>query len=223
MIEIKALNKIFYENTKKEFYALKNINLQINKASCILLKGLSGSGKSTLLSIIGSMQRPTSGAVYYEKEIISKLPDLLASTFRAKHIGFIFQNYNLFDELSVEENVSLPLFVLGLSFNQIEKKVIKALKDANIFDKKEELLRNLSGGEKQRCAIARAMVNDPEIILCDEPTASLDYDNSMIFINTIKELKTLGKTIVIATHDPIFFDLDFVDKIVELKNGMIFE
>ena len=100
---------------------------------------------------------------------------------------------------------------------------LKALELANINHKKDELVYNLSGGEKQRCAIARAMVNNPEIILCDEPTANLDYDNSIIFIETLKKLKALNKTIIVATHDPIFDNLDFVDNIVHIKNGMICE
>ncbi|MFW2555249.1 ABC transporter ATP-binding protein [Aliarcobacter butzleri] len=223
MIKIKNLNKVFYENTNKEFYALKDINLNIKKSSCVVLKGVSGSGKSTLLSLIATLQKPTSGEIVIEDESIAKLPDFHASNFRARKIGFIFQSFNLFNELSVKDNISLPLIPLGFSQKQIDEKVISTLKLANILHKKDELVSNLSGGEKQRCAIARALVNDCEIILCDEPTANLDYENSKNFIEILKELKELKKTIIIATHDPIFDNLDFVDSEILIKNGQICE
>ncbi|WP_323657896.1 ABC transporter ATP-binding protein [Aliarcobacter butzleri] len=223
MIKIKNLNKIFYENTNKEFYALKDINLNIKKSSCVVLKGVSGSGKSTLLSLIATLQKPTSGEIVVENESIAKLPDFHASNFRARKIGFIFQSFNLFNELSVKDNISLPLIPLGFSQKQIDEKVISTLKLANILHKKDELVSNLSGGEKQRCAIARALVNNCEIILCDEPTANLDYENSKNFIEILKELKELKKTIIIATHDPIFDNLDFVDSEIFIKNGQICE
>ncbi|MCG3653972.1 ABC transporter ATP-binding protein [Aliarcobacter butzleri] len=223
MIKIKNLNKIFYENTNKEFYALKDINLNIKKSSCVVLKGVSGSGKSTLLSLIATLQKPTSGEIVVENESIAKLPDFHASNFRARKIGFIFQSFNLFNELSVKDNISLPLIPLGFSQKQIDEKVISTLKLANILHKKDELVSNLSGGEKQRCAIARALVNNCEIILCDEPTANLDYENSKNFIEILKELKELKKTIIIATHDPIFDNLDFVDFEILIKNGQICE
>lgn len=223
MIKIENLNKIFNENTKREFHALKNINLEIADSSCIILKGISGSGKSTLLSIIGTLLKPTSGNIQIDNENIAKFPDLHASNFRAKKLGFIFQSYNLFNTLSVKDNVSISLIPLGFNQKQIDEMSLKALELANINHKKDELVYNLSGGEKQRCAIARAMVNNPDIILCDEPTANLDYDNSIIFIETLKKLKALNKTIIVATHDPIFDNLDFVDKIVNIKNGMICE
>ena len=223
MIKITKLNKIFNENTKKEFHALKDINIEIKTSSCVILKGVSGSGKSTLLSIIGTLLKPTSGEIKIDDESIAKLPDLHASNFRAKKLGFIFQSYNLFNELNVKDNISIPLIPLGFSQKQIDIMSLSALKLANIEHKKDELVYNLSGGEKQRCAIARALVNNPDIILCDEPTANLDHDNSMKFIESLREFKKLNKTIIVATHDPIFEELDFVDEIINIKNGMICE
>ena len=223
MIKITKLNKIFNENTKKEFHALKDINIEIKTSSCVILKGVSGSGKSTLLSIIGTLLKPTSGEIKIDDESIAKLPDLHASNFRAKKLGFIFQSYNLFNELNVKDNISIPLIPLGFSQKQIDIMSLVALKLANIEHKKDELVYNLSGGEKQRCAIARALVNNPDIILCDEPTANLDHDNSMKFIESLREFKKLNKTIIVATHDPIFEELDFVDEIINIKNGMICE
>ena len=223
MIKITNLNKVFNENTKKEFHALKDINLEIKTSSCVILKGVSGSGKSTLLSIIGTLLKPTSGEIKIDDESIAKLPDLHASNFRAKKLGFIFQSYNLFNELNVKDNISIPLIPLGFSQKQIDIMSLTALKLANIEHKKDELVYNLSGGEKQRCAIARALVTNPDIILCDEPTANLDHDNSMKFIESLREFKKLNKTIIVATHDPIFENLDFVDEVINIKNGMICE
>ena len=221
MIKIKNLNKIFNENTKKEFHALKDINLEIQSSTCVILKGVSGSGKSTLLSIIGTLSKPSSGDIIVNEDSIAKLPDLHASAYRASNLGFIFQSYNLFNELDVCANVSIPLVPLGFTQKQINEKVNIALKLANIEHKRNETISNLSGGEKQRVAIARALVNNPDIILCDEPTANLDRDNSLKFIDAIRELKTLNKTIIIATHDPIFDNLDFVEKVINIKDGEI--
>lgn len=223
MIEIKNLNKIFNEDKKNQFHALKDINLKINSNSCVILKGISGSGKSTLLSILATLSKPTNGEIIIDGESIAKLPDIHASNFRANKIGFIFQSYNLFNELNVYQNVSIPLVPLNLSNKQLDEKTSKALKIANISHKKDELVYNLSGGEKQRCAIARALVNNPDIILCDEPTANLDLENSIKFIEALRSLKKLNKTIIVATHDPIFDDLDFVDEVINIADGKICE
>ena len=223
MIKVNKLNKVFNQNTKKEFHALKNINIQIQTSSCVILKGVSGSGKSTLLSILGTLSKPSSGDIIVDDDSIAKLPDLHASLYRAKNLGFIFQSYNLFNELNVFENVSIPLIPLGFTQKQINEKVKIALSLANIEHKKNETVSNLSGGEKQRVAIARALVNNPDIILCDEPTANLDTNNSLKFIEVMRKLKTLKKTIIIATHDPIFDNLDFVNDIINIKNGEILE
>ncbi len=221
MIQITNLNKTFHPDSPRAFTALEHINLQINKNELIILKGVSGSGKSTLLSIIAGLQKPTQGELLVDGEAISKLPDLHASHFRASSIGFIPQAFNLFETLSVEENLSIALIPLGFSPKEIAQKSKKALELAQISHKKTELITNLSGGEKQRTAIARALVNDAKIILCDEPTANLDTQNSKKFISIIEELKRLGKTIVIATHDPLFDTLSFSDRIIKMEDGKI--
>ena len=223
MIKVKNLNKTFNENTKKEFKALKNINFEIQSSTCVIIKGVSGSGKSTLLSILGALLKPSSGSIEIDDENIAKLPDAHASQFRASKLGFIFQAFNLFNKLSVKDNISIPLVPQKYSQKQIEEKVNTAMNLANISHKKDELADNLSGGEKQRCAIARAFVNNPNIILCDEPTANLDLENSQQFIQILRELKKLKKTIIIATHDPIFENLDFIDQTINIKNGEIYE
>ncbi len=221
MITFKNLNLTFNPNAANEFKALKNINLHITKHKLVILKGVSGSGKSTLLSLISALIKPTSGEIKVDGKLIAKLPDFHASRFRSKDIGFIFQSFNLFESLNVEENIALPLIPLELSQKEIDDKVNHAMNLANIAHKKNQSVKDLSGGEKQRCAIARALVNNPKIILCDEPTANLDRTNSLAFIEVIKTLKSLEKTIVIATHDPLFESLDFVDEVINIENGEI--
>ena len=221
MIKIENLNKIFNENNPNEFQALKAINLGINSGELVLLKGVSGSGKTTLLNIIATLLKPTSGKVEIKNKIVSKLPDKHASDFRAKEIGFVFQSFELFDSLSVFDNLSIPLIPLGVDIKTIEQKVLKSLKLVNISHKQNQIVNNLSGGEKQRVAIARALVNEPNIILCDEPTANLDYKNSENFINTIKKLHKLNKTIIIATHDTIFEKLLTNKRVINISNGKI--
>ena len=220
MITIENLSKSFYHESS-ESKILTNINLHIKKGESVILKGISGSGKTTLLSIIAGLDKPSSGKVLIDGDPISKLPDLFASELRAKKIGMIFQHFNLFEHLSVLENVTTPLIPLRLPIKEVYQKAQKALKIANIDHKSSLVASRLSGGEKQRTAIARALVANPEIILCDEPTANLDKENSLLFIETIKELHNMGKTIVIATHDPLFEELGFKSRVVPMVNGKI--
>ncbi|QOG11863.1 ABC transporter ATP-binding protein [Arcobacter sp. FWKO B] len=223
MISIKALDKIYNLGEKNEFKALKNIGLHINNNECVILKGISGSGKSTLLSIIGGMNKPTNGDVIVESKHIAKLPDLHLSNFRAKSIGFVFQAFHLIDGLSVFDNVSVPLIPFGLKQSEINQKVKYALEILKISHKSEQIASTLSGGEKQRVAIARAIVNNPNIVLLDEPTANLDIANSKNLLCILQDLKNIGKTIVVATHDTIFDDALFVDRMIYIQDGTINE
>jgi len=220
IIQIANLYRTFHHGSN-EVPVLKEINLNIHQGECVVLKGVSGSGKTTLLSLIAGLDKPSAGKVLIEGEPISKLPDLFASELRAKKIGMIFQHFNLFEHLSVSENVTIPLIPSGLKMKEIHEKVEEALKVANIIHKQETLASRLSGGEKQRTAIARALVADPNIILCDEPTANLDRDNSLLFIDILGKLHSMGKTIVIATHDPLFDSLSFESTIVPMVDGKI--
>jgi len=220
MIKIENISKSFY-NEKSETEILRNINLNIKKGELVILKGVSGSGKTTLLSLIAGLDKPSKGKILIDQEPLSKLPDFFASKVRAKKIGIIFQHFNLFEHLSVGENVILPLIPSGLKMKEIEKKANIAMKLANISHKKALKASHLSGGEKQRTAIARALVANPDIILCDEPTANLDRENSLGFIKTIKELHNMNKTIVIATHDPLFENLEFTNRIIPMVDGQI--
>jgi putative ABC transport system ATP-binding protein len=221
MITLKNINKIYEINTNNKITALDNINLNFKEGELIVLKGASGSGKSTILSLIASLSKPTTGEVIVDNKRISKLPDNFASIYRRENIGFIFQKYNLISTLSVKDNILLPLIPNNPSKSQCDTKLNIVLKQFNILDKKDTLIQNLSGGEQQRVAISRALINNPKIIIADEPTANLDEQLSLDFINILQTLKKQNKTIIIATHDPLFFNLNFVDKIIELKNGKL--
>jgi len=220
IISIEKLNKHF-KSGDEQFSALKDINLTIESGECIVLKGVSGSGKTTLLSIMAGLDRPSSGKVLVEGDPISKLPDLHISHFRAKKIGMIFQHFNLFDHLTAFENVMIPLIPAKLTMKEVSHRVQSSLEQANISHKAQSQSGRLSGGEKQRVAIARALAADPAIILCDEPTANLDRVNSLKFIDILKELHEVGKTIVIATHDPLFDTLSFPNRVVPMEDGLL--
>jgi putative ABC transport system ATP-binding protein len=221
MIECKNLTKIFNKNKNDEHIALKNINLSFNKGEVIVLKGASGSGKSTLLALIAALSKPNDGEVIVNEKRISKMPDNFTSLFRRENIGFIFQKYNLIPTLSVKDNIILPLIPSNPDEKLLENDVDKILEKFSINSKKHMIVKQLSGGEQQRVAISRALINNPKIIIADEPTANLDAKLSIDFINIIEQLKNSSTTIIIATHDPLFFDLNFVDRIIELKNGEV--
>ncbi|MCV6607593.1 MAG: ABC transporter ATP-binding protein [Campylobacterales bacterium] len=221
MISLKAVKKEYQVNKNEKVVALKNIDLEIKDNEVVILKGASGSGKSTILSLIAALSKPTSGEVIVDEKRISKLPDHFASTHRRDNIGFIFQKFNLIPNLTVENNLLLPLIPNNPDEKEVKNLIEQTMKKFNIFHKKDIQIKNLSGGEQQRTAIARAMVNDPKIIIADEPTANLDENLSKHFLQILKELKDLGKTVVVATHDPIFNNLDFKTREINIKNGEI--
>ena len=220
MIRIENVSKRFGEG-ENLFEALKSVTLEIEEGECVILSGISGSGKSTLLSLIAALDRPSSGKIVVEGELVSKLPDLHASAYRAETIGVIFQHFNLIESLSVEENVIVPLINSALDMPTIREMAELSMQRASILHKASQDVASLSGGEKQRCAIARALVHDPKVILCDEPTANLDRENSLRFIDTIQDLHRAGKTIVVATHDPLFEHLPFESRVIHMEDGVI--
>jgi putative ABC transport system ATP-binding protein len=221
MIELKNVTKTYEINKNNVVTALQNINLNIKEGELVVLKGASGSGKSSILSLIAALSKPTSGEVIVDAKHISKLPDNFASEYRRDNIGFIFQKYNLITTLSVKENILLPLVPLNPDADVASEKLNRVMGMFKIEHKQNAIIKNLSGGEQQRVAIARANVNNPKIIIADEPTANLDEKLSLHFIEMLRELKALGKTIVVATHDPLFFNLDFVDREIEMHNGAL--
>lgn len=222
-INIQNLTKLYNPNKPNAFYALKNINLSIEDGEIVILKGVSGSGKSTLLSLIGGLSKPSSGEIVVNEHNIAKLPDIMSSAYRHKEIGFIFQSFNLLEGLSVYQNILAPLALTSLSKEAMHEKISQAMSLANIEHKNDQNVSSLSGGERQRCAIARAVVMEPQIILADEPTANLDKENSLIFIDILKKFKALHKTVIIATHDTLFDGLSCIDRCVHMRDGELVE
>ncbi len=200
IVLLKGVSKVFEDGTK----ALDSIDLEIFENEIVILSGISGSGKTTLIGLIAGLDRPSEGLVKVDNLMISKLPQIELDNFRQKSVGVVFQDFGLIDYMSVYENILAPLIPLNLKKDEAKKRVKEAMEQANISHKADTKVSYLSGGEKQRCAIARAIVNHPKIIICDEPTANLDLKNSEQFIKLLNELNSKGHTIIIATHDPIF-------------------
>ena len=220
-VVFKDVTKIYNKDTNKEVVAVDNISFEVKKGEFVLLLGASGSGKSTILSLIAGFLKPTSGFVELGGEVISKLPDRFATIKRRESVGFVFQKFNLLEDLSVEENILLPLLPLNDDTKKMQKKLDRVLEMFRISHKRAQKVVKLSGGEQQRCAIARAMINNPSIILADEPTANLDAKLTDEFIEILKSLKDEGKTVVLATHDRRFEELDFVTKKIHIENGRL--
>lgn len=216
MIKIRSLYKRY-----KDFEALRDINLDIKDGELVLLKGVSGSGKSTLLHLIASLDKPSSGEILIDNKPISKMPQHHSSKLRVEMIGYTPQDFLLINSLSVYQNVSLPLIALNKTPKEIDKRVKEVLEISNIKNKIDANSNDLSGGEKQRVAIARSLACDPKILLFDEPTANLDKKNSLLFLSLLSELKKLDKTIIIATHDFIFEEFKSIDRIINIENGKI--
>ena len=221
MINIRGVSLVYNQGKQNEFCALKNINLDVNNGELVILKGVSGSGKSTLLSLIALLQKPTSGEILIDGTNIAKLPDAFCSEFRHKRLGLVFQNFNLIDGLSVYENLLAPFALTNFKANVREEMIKKALSLANISHKRDENVSNLSGGERHRCAVARALSMDADIILADEPTANLDRQNARAFLGLLESFKALKKSVIVATHDSIFDELGATDMVVSLQNGEI--
>ena len=202
-IRVIDLVKRYGANTSSETYALRGVSFSIAQGDFAAIIGPSGSGKSTLLNMIGALDRPTSGKIYIDGIDISKLPNLALASLRNKKIGFVFQSFNLLSRISVRENVELPLVIAEVPAKERRKTAMQLLERFGIASKAESRPTNLSGGEQQRVAVARALASDPSIILADEPTGNLDTKNTELTMETLEELhdKT-GKTVVMITHNP---------------------
>ena len=202
IIQIRDLRKI-YRREKQEVTVLDGINLEIPEGAFEALMGPSGSGKTTLLNLIAGIDSPTSGSIKVSGEEIGSLSETARATWRSRHIGFIFQFYNLMPVLTAFENVELPLLLTKLSKAERARRVELTLKLVALQDRMDHTPRQLSGGQQQRVAIARALVADPKIIVADEPTGDLDRKSAEEVLQLLKTLnETLGKTIVMVTHDP---------------------
>ncbi len=221
MIELRDVKKIFNSGKPNEFAALRGVSLDLNARTFTVVKGPSGSGKTTLLSILGCMARPTSGRIHFRDREITSLPERFLTDIRRNSFGFIFQQFHLIKGITVLENIMLPAYPKGEKRPLLEKRAHDLLDMFNMRPKALSRVEWLSGGEAQRVAIARAMINDPAVIIADEPTAHLDTALSGEFMETMLKLKQDGRTIVMASHDPLVHGSEFVDRIIEMRDGAV--
>lgn len=198
MIKLENIEKIYY-GKKVEVNALSGVNLEIGRGESVAVVGTSGSGKTTLLNILGAMIHPTSGTYMYEGVDVTKLGKKKFHQFRKEHVSFVFQHFELMDNYSVYENVEMPLLARGVK--KRKEKVEKYMELMGIEALARKTPNCLSGGEKQRCAIARALVADTDLILADEPTGALDSRTTDNILNVFEEVHSMGKTVVLITHD----------------------
>lgn len=202
LVRVNGVDKVFRRGTE-EIHVLNGLNLEIPKGEFLALMGPSGSGKSTLLNLIGGLDRASRGTVEIGGESIDGMSDRQLAAWRARHIGLVFQFYNLMPVLTAEKNVELPLLLTQLSKSERRKHVETALKVVGLSHRAKHYPRQLSGGEQQRTGIARAIVTDPTILLCDEPTGDLDRKSGDEILSLLQALnREHGKTIVMVTHDP---------------------
>ncbi|MGE5349779.1 MAG: ABC transporter ATP-binding protein [Actinomycetota bacterium] len=218
MIRTNDLTKIF-RTEEVETTALNKVNLHVREGEYVAIMGPSGCGKSTLLNILGLLDNPTSGSYMFNGTEVANLRERDRTIFRKGNIGFVFQSFNLIDELNVYENVELPLIYMKMKAGDRKKKVEQALERMKIGHRAKHFPQQLSGGQQQRVAIARAVVANPKLILADEPTGNLDSKNGLEVINLLSELNKEGTTIVMVTHSD--HDAGFAHRIVNLFDGQI--
>lgn len=218
MIQIQNLSKVF-RTSEVETTALNNVNLKVSRGDFIAIMGPSGCGKSTLLNILGLLDNPTSGKIYFEGEDISNMREKSRTKIRKGNIGFVFQSFNLIDDLTVYKNVELPLVYMRVSPKVRAQKVTEALERMGILHRRNHFPQQLSGGQQQRVAIARAVVCCPKMILADEPTGNLDSENGNEVMKLLAELNSEGSTIVMVTHSGD--DAEKANRVVNLFDGQL--
>lgn len=218
MIKVTNLSKIF-RTEEIETTALNNVSFEINEGEFVTIMGPSGCGKSTLLNILGLLDNPTEGSYELLGKEMSKLKESERTKFRKGKLGFVFQSFNLIDELNVFENVELPLKYLHIGASERKRRVNEILKRMSISNRSKHYPQQLSGGQQQRVAIARAVVSNPKLILADEPTGNLDSKNGKEVMNLLCELNSEGTTIVMVTHSQK--DASMAQRIINLFDGRI--
>ena len=218
MIRIENLSKVF-RTEEVETHALSNVSLEIKEGEFVAIMGPSGCGKSTLLNILGLLDNLTSGAYFLNGIDVSKFSESERTKLRKGIIGFVFQSFNLIDELNVYENIELPLLYMGISSSERKERVHKAMQRMGITHREKHFPQQLSGGQQQRVAIARAVVANPKLILADEPTGNLDSKNGKEVMDLLTELNKEGTTILMVTHSQ--HDAGYANRIVNLFDGQI--
>lgn len=218
MIKTVNLEKVF-RTEEVETWALKGINIQIQEGEFVAIMGPSGCGKSTLLNIIGLLDNATGGQYILNGQDVTLFSESKMTDLRKGLLGFVFQSFNLIDELTVFENIELPLLYMGISSSERKEKVNEAMNRMSITHREKHFPQQLSGGQQQRVAIARAVVANPKLILADEPTGNLDSKNGEEVMNLLSELNKQGTTIVMVTHNP--YDAEFATRTIKLLDGEV--
>jgi putative ABC transport system ATP-binding protein len=218
MIQTNKLTKVF-RTEEVETTALREVGLHVREGEFVSVMGPSGCGKSTLLNILGLLDNPTSGSYVFNGTEVASLRESQRTKFRKGNIGFVFQSFNLIDELTVFENVELPLIYLKMKASERKSKVEEVLERMKISHRRKHFPQQLSGGQQQRVAIARAVVANPKLILADEPTGNLDSKNGIEVMNLLTELNKEGTTIIMVTHSDR--DADYAHRIVNLFDGQV--
>ncbi len=218
IITTKGLKKFYYTD-EIETTALNNVNLEIAEGEFVAIMGPSGCGKSTLLNIIGLLDNPSEGEFHFYDEEVSKYSERQRAELRKKNIGFVFQSFNLIDELTVYENVELPLIYLKYPSADRKKRVEEVLEQMQIMHRKDHFPQQLSGGQQQRVAVARAVVAKPNLILADEPTGNLDSTNGQEVMTLLSDLNAKGTTVIMVTHSAT--DSEYAHRVVNLFDGQV--
>jgi len=221
MLEARQVHKVFNAGKPNEFVAVDDVSLTVEDRKLTVLKGPSGSGKTTLLSLLGCMARPTSGRVAVDGREVSGLPEKFLTEIRRKTFGFVFQQFHLIKGITALENVMLPAYPIGGSHGTLKKRALHLFELFGMQQKAQSRVEWLSGGEAQRVAIARALINDPAVIVADEPTAHLDTKLSVEFMDVLGRLKAEGRTIIVASHDPLVYESKVVDRMVAMRDGRV--
>lgn len=218
MIKTEKLSMLF-TTEEVQTKALNEVTLHVEQGEFVAIMGPSGCGKSTLLNILGTLDSPTSGSYFFEGKQVDKMNENQLTALRKNNLGFIFQSFNLIDELTVYENVELPLVYMGIKTAQCKEKVNKVLEKVNLLHRANHYPQQLSGGQQQRVAIARAVVTDCKLLLADEPTGNLDSVNGVEVMELLSELNRQGTTIIIVTHSQR--DATYAHRIIRLLDGQI--
>jgi putative ABC transport system ATP-binding protein len=221
MIILKNIRKVFNQGRPDELAAVDGVSVSLAAQKVTVLKGPSGSGKTTLLSVVGCMTRPTEGRITLEDREITSLPERFLTEVRRRTFGFIFQQFNLVRGITALENVMLPAYPVGEAHGALKKRALDLMELFGIGGRAHAKAEWLSGGEAQRAAIARALVNNPRVIIADEPTAHLDTRLSREFMDIVARFKTEGKTVIIASHDPLVYESGVVDRVITMRDGKI--